>query len=169
MFLNMITMGTLMNPEHRLTFTWERMNFMKKLALIICVTTALMGASIAMPDSDIPNLVGTWILESQGGVVLKGKEPRKETHLEAPYHATFKGEMVIKEQKGRVLYGTFSSPRLTENVIAVLSPDNKTFHYADSDGYLDGKLVDRDTIEYVYRHVSSTDTAAASGVAKRKK
>lgn len=102
-------------------------------------------------------------------MVLKDKEPRKETHLDAPHHANFTGEMVITEQKGRVVWGTFSSPRLTEKVVCVISPDNKTFHYADSDGFLDGKFVDRDTIEYVYRHVSPTDTAVASGVAKRKK
>jgi hypothetical protein len=46
---------------------------MKKL---ICVTSvlmlALLGLSVCQADSMIPNLVGTWIVKSEGGVLLKG-------------------------------------------------------------------------------------------------
>ncbi len=41
--------------------------------------------------------------------------------------------------------------------------------FADMDGYYDATLVDPDTIEMFYRHVTDKDTVAAVGPWKRKK
>lgn len=142
---------------------------MKKIATVACALIILLAGSICMADSEIPNLVGTWTAKSEAGVLNRdGNEPRKETHPVGKYSAVT-AELVVAEQKGRVLHGTFTSPRVSEKFVAVISPDNKGFYYADHDGLLDGRIVDSNTIEYVYRHVSHDDTVAASGVFKRKK
>jgi len=142
---------------------------MKKFAILVSALVIVLVGSICMAGSDVPNLVGTWILKSEAGVLTKsGNEPRKGTHPVGRF-TSVAGEIVVKEQKGRVLHGTFTTPRLTENFVAVISPDNKGFYYADHDGLLDGRFVDKDTIEYVYRHVSDVDSVAASGFMTRKK
>jgi hypothetical protein len=141
---------------------------MNKLAPIICALILLVGSSICMADANIPNLVGTWTVKAEGGVVVKGAEQGPGTHHKGLF-STLTAEAVITEQQGRVMHGTFKSPRASEKFIAVIGHDNKTFHYADQDGFIDGRIIDKDTIEIVYRHVTAADTVAAVGVWTRKK
>jgi len=141
---------------------------MNKLVTIICALIALVGSSICMADTNIPNLVGTWTVKAEGGVVVKGAEQGQGTHHKGPF-STLAAEAVIAEQQGRVMHGTFKSPRASEKFIAVIGHDNKTFHYADQDGFIDGRIIDKDTIEIVYRHVTAADTVAAVGIWTRKK
>jgi hypothetical protein len=112
--------------------------------------------------------VGTWTVKGEGGVVVWGNEPGKGTHHRGPF-STITAEALIAEQQGRVMHGTFKSPRASEKFIAVIGHDNKTFHYADQDGFMDGRIIDKDTIELVYRHVTGADTVVAVAVWTRKK
>ena len=75
----------------------------------------------------------------------------------------------IPKQEGRVLKGTNRSKAGTEPVACVLPLDGKTIACADTDGFWDGRIVDADTIEYVYRHATPTSTVIAAGVLKRRK
>jgi hypothetical protein len=47
--------------------------------------------------------------------------------------------------------------------------DNKSFFYSDEDGFLEGKIINKDKINVVYRHVTSNDIAAGVGTWTRKK
>ena len=78
-------------------------------------------------------------------------------------------EAIITKQQGRIIHGSFKSSRATKNFIAAIGQDNKTIYYADEDGFLDGKIIDKNTIEYVYRHVTPADTVVGVGVWTRKK
>ena len=78
-------------------------------------------------------------------------------------------EAVFTKQEGRVLHGTFTSPRANEKFIAVIGMDNKSLYYADEDGFMDAKLVDRDTMEIVYRHSTPYDITVGVGIFTRKK
>lgn len=100
--------------------------------------------------------------------MVKGKELGPKTHWKESM-VTLNGELTMTEQQGRVLHGTFKSARGTEKFIGVIGRDNKKLYFADEDGYFDGTIIDNDTIEVVYRHVSAYDTVVAVGVWKRKK
>jgi hypothetical protein len=67
------------------------------------------------------------------------------------------------------MHGTFKSNRATENFVAAIGYDNKTIYHADEDGFFEGKLIDKDTIEFVYRHVTPTESVVAVGVYTRNK
>jgi hypothetical protein len=145
---------------------------MIKMKKLICVVSMLIATlfcvSVCMADSDIPNLVGTWVVKSEGGVLLKGQEPGPKTHHKEAF-STLNAEAVITQQQGRIMHGTFKSQRATEKFVAGIGLDNKTIYYADEDGFIEGKIIDKDTIEVVYRHVSAFDIVIGVGVWTRKK
>ena len=43
------------------------------------------------------------------------------------------------------------------------------FYYADEDGFMEGQISNKDKINLIYRHSSSTDTVVAVGTWTRKK
>jgi hypothetical protein len=132
---------------------------------VLCL---MMLATTGFAAGEIPNLVGVWSTSSEGGVLVHGQGVGKTTHWEMK-QTSLSGELTVKEQNGRVLSGEFASPRGTEPFIAVIGHDGRRVYFADMDGYLDAVIVDPDTIEMIYRHVTATDTVAAVGVWKRKK
>jgi len=142
---------------------------MKKSACIISLLLAtLFCVSVCLADSDIPNLVGTWTLKSEGGVLLKGTESGPKTLHTGPF-STLNAEAVITKQQGRIIHGSVKSPKATKNFIGAIGHDNKTIYYADEEGLLEGKLIDKDTMEIIYRHVTPADAVVAVGLWTRKK
>jgi hypothetical protein len=147
-------------------YSKKRITAMKK-TLSITLLVFLLGTGVCLADSGIPNLVGTWIVKAEGGVISKGASGAK-THHSGEF-STLTAEAVVTKQQGRVLHGTFKSPKATENFVAVIGTDNKSFYYADEDGFNDGKIVSKDKLDMVYRHVTPTDTVVAVGTWTRKK
>ncbi len=139
-----------------------------KKTVSITLLAVLLGAGICLAEPGIPNLMGTWIVKADGGVVSKGSSPGAKTHHSGEF-STLTAEATVTKQQGRVLHGTFKSPKATEGFVAVIGNDNKSFYYADEDGLIDGKIVNKDKLEVVYRHVSSADTVVAVGIWTRKK
>ena len=75
---------------------------MKKSICVVSVLIAtLFSVSVCMAGPDIPNLVGTWMVKSEGGMLLKGKEPGPKTHHKGDFSA-LSGEAVIAKQQGRI-------------------------------------------------------------------
>ena len=72
------------------------------------------------------------------------------------------------EQRGRVLKGTFVSPKATENFLAVIGPDDKSIACVDENGMMDLNIADRDTPRVVYRQVTDRDMVIPVGTWKRK-
>lgn len=128
--------------------------------------TSLCMACAGLAETEIPSLVGAWTVKSVGGVVIRGEQPGPFTHW-THQQSTLEAEVVFTEQKGRVVFGTFKSARAEEAFVAVIGAGNR-FYFADQDGYLDGQILDADTIEVIYRHASQTDTVAAIGTWTRK-
>lgn len=141
---------------------------MKKVIVGIVLLAFWVGASLSFAESGIPNLVGTWSVKAEGGVITKGGAAGAKTHHSGEF-STINAEAVVTKQQGRVLHGTFTSPKATESFIAVISMDNKSFFLADEDGIMEGKIVNKDKINIVYRHVTPTDTVVAVGIWTRKK
>jgi len=141
---------------------------MKKAIFLTSLMITLLGLSVCMADSTIPDLVGTWTTKSEAGLIIRGNQPGQTTHHTNAF-STLNAEAIITKQQGRIMHGTFKSTRATENFIAAIGLDNKTLYYADEDGFLEGKIIDKDTIEIVYRHVTPADAVVAVGVWTRKK
>lgn len=134
----------------------------------IILLTFFVTSGICFAGSTIPNLVGTWTVKSQAILMLKGDAPGKYTHYTKQVN-TSGGEVVITKQEGRLLWGTFTSPKMTEDFIAAIGFDNKSISLVDQDGFMDGTLVDKDTIQSVYRHASPADSVISVGTWQRKK
>jgi hypothetical protein len=141
---------------------------MQKTAIGITLMVFLVGAGVCLADSGIPNLVGTWTVKAEGSVMTKGGAPAAKTHHSGEI-STLTAEVVVTSQQGRVLHGTFKSARATEDFVAVIGMDNKSFYYADEDGFLEGKIVNKDRLDVVYRHVTPADTVVGVGTWTRKK
>ena len=141
---------------------------MKKITVGIFILTFLMGTNFCFAESGIPNLVGTWSVKAEGGVITKGGASGTKTHHNGEF-STIIAEAVVTKQQGRVLHGTFTSSKATESFIAVIGIDNKSFFYSDEDGFLEGKIINRNKINVVYRHITSADTVVGVGTWTRKK
>jgi hypothetical protein len=146
----------------------EEMGIMMRTAVMVTAFAFLLWAGVCFADSAIPNLVGTWTVKSEGGVFLKSGTAGSKTHHTGEF-STLVGEQIVTKQKGRVLHGIFKCPKATERFIAVIGMDNKSFYLADEDGTMEGRIVNKDRIEFVYRHVTAADTTIAVGVMTRKK
>ena len=140
---------------------------MKKIVISFTVMAFLLGTAICFADSSIPNLVGKWTVQSEGGVILKGAAHGEKTHHRGEF-STLKAEWIVTKQQGRVLHGIFKSPRATEKFVAVIALDNKSLYQADEDGFLEGQI-SNDTINIIYRHSTAADTVVAVGTMTRKK
>jgi hypothetical protein len=128
----------------------------------------LLGTATCFADSGIPNLVGTWTVQAEGGVILKGAIHGAKTHHRGEF-STLKAEAVVTKQQGRVLHGIFKSQRAAEKFVAVIAEDSKSFYLADEDGFVEGQISSNDKINVIYRHSTPADTVVAVGTWTRKK
>jgi hypothetical protein len=141
---------------------------MKRFVSIVIATVFVFCSSYCLAAPPMPNLVGTWSVKAEGGMLLKADKPGEKSHR-TPEQTVLTAEARVLEQKGRVIKGEFVSSRATEKFIAVIAPDNKSIYYADEDGTMDMKMIDKDTIQIVYRHVAPNESVVAVGTWKRKK
>lgn len=131
------------------------------------VLAALLFGSTCSSASEIPNLVGTWVVETEGGVLDLVGGPRETVHHSGEF-SKLKAELEVTKQEGRIVHGVFTSPRAKERFIGAISMDNKRFYYADEDGMMDGEFVENNKMNIVYRHVTPTDTVIGVGSMSRK-
>jgi hypothetical protein len=141
---------------------------MKRYVVPVFAAAFIFCSSYCLADSAIPNLVGTWSVMSEGGALIKGDKPDEKSHWVAE-QKTLTAEAKITEQNGRVLKGEFTSSKATEKFVAIIGPDNKSVYYADENGILDLKIVNRNTLLGVYRQITAKDVVIALGTWKRKK
>jgi hypothetical protein len=134
---------------------------------ISLVLAGLLMGGTCTAASDIPNLVGTWVVESEGGVLALPGGPRVNIHQRGEF-SKLKGEAVVTKQEGRIVHGVFTSPRAKEQFIGAITMDNKRFYFADEDGMMEGDFIDNDKLNIVYRHVTPTDTVIGVGTWTRK-
>lgn len=134
----------------------------------LLVASLLSGNFAYAADPALSNLVGTWTVKSEGIVVLRGKDHGEKLHWKKD-QTTLTAEAVFIAQQGRTFRGTFRSARAEEDFIGAIGHDGKTIKIVDNDGFLDGTMVDADTIEIVYRHATPKSSVISAGVWHRKK
>src|SRR5215470_1151404 len=122
----------------------------------------------------VPDLRGTWI-PAEGAHIVEGPTRHRESGTEplpgnANLHRhTSNFVFHIEGQDGRTFWGHFSSAKVSEKLIGALSVDCKRFVMVDDDGTFNGTVVDHDTLDYSYTHVTPTDRAVAFGLLIRQK
>ena len=140
---------------------------MKKIIGVLLLVFFL-GTGVCFAEAEIPNLVGTWTIQSEGAFISKGEAPGTWSHFREGFN-TLTAELVVTKQQGKVLYATFKSKHATEDMAAVIGWDNKSVYFVDQDGFLDAAIMNKDKITYTYRHAGDKDSVAAVGTMTRKK
>jgi len=139
-----------------------------------CGLVLLLAGAQAARAEDIPDLRGTW-LPAQGAHIVDGPSRHIESGTEAVPGAdslqqhTSDFVFSFDGQEGRTFWGTLASAAVSEKLIGAISVDGTRFVIADEDGTFDGTIVDADTLDYCYTHVTATDRAVACGLLVRKK
>ena len=115
-------------------------------SLLLLATMALSPQALAAPAA--PSLMGSWSGVHTGGAYVgsPGHSPDKSepTFIKPGLRFT----LTIKQQEGRALIGTWSSPRKTERLVGVVRLDNKTVVLADEDTHFSAVLLDANSMEF---------------------
>jgi hypothetical protein len=123
---------------------------------------------------EVLDLKGTWI-PAKGAHIVDGPTRHRQSGT-APVlgddslrRHTSKFVFRFEGQDGRTFWGVLRSAQLSEKLIGALSVDGKRFVMADEDGTFTGTVVDSNTLDYCYTHVTPTDRAVACGLLIREK
>jgi hypothetical protein len=131
----------------------------KKLALAATSALTLMVwiAGAASAADQIPNIKGKWVGKTHS--IVAGVAPHWPSNrgtFEKP--GLFEKDLVIEvtNQEGRRFWGiqtfTGGKEKTQERMIGELTGrDNKTVILVDRDGYLDGQLIDDNTLSFCYK------------------
>jgi hypothetical protein len=143
----------------------ERRLVVPKLAWI-----SLLVAFVALPamaETAIPDLRGTWTGESESIVRGRGNLHHRAKAADEPRFSSASFTMTIDKQDGRRFTGTWSSPRSTEKIMAVVSR-NGTIYMLDDDGYSFGTLLAPNRMELCYlQQVPNARVASCAEMTKK--
>ncbi len=129
---------------------------MSKLAWLAMLAVLSVPAAAETP---VPDLRGTWKGESQS-IALGGTAHHPTAKTVEPRLTSVPFTLVIDKQDGRRFSGTFSSPRHSETVIAVISRTGTIF-LMDDDGYTVGAMLAPNRMELCYLHLSTASRIAS--------
>jgi hypothetical protein len=127
---------------------------MAKLACILTFVILVLPALPAASQTAPPDLRGIWKGESESLVLGGGNPHHPAAQANAPELRSVPFTLTIDRQDGRRFSGTFSSPRSSEKVIAVISRGG-------DEGYTNGTLLAPNRMELCYLHVSSAARVAS--------
>jgi hypothetical protein len=147
---------------------------MKNLASLILTVLFQIAVAIGAHAQTIPDLKGTWVVE---GLTAISDGPTNHSGDASPGPATsgkfnlfeLKFTYQVDGQDGLRFWGTSSSERDSERLLGSLSAGGKRVAMITDDGYADGELVDNDTIDFCYRHITEKHSVVACGLLKRQK
>jgi hypothetical protein len=125
----------------------------------------LLAAFPAAAQTAVGDLRGTWKGESES-LVLGGGNSHHPAAKAEPQLRSVPFTLVIDKQDGRRISGTFSSPRSSEKVVAVVSRDGRIM-MADDDGFTVGSILAPNRIELCYVKPGATRIASCTELTKQ--
>ncbi len=146
---------------------------MKYLRAIGALVILLIVGKVAMAQ-EVLNLKGTWN-PTKGAHIEDGPSKHEQDGaVPVPGNATAhrdtsKFVFRFEGQEGRTFWGVLSSTTVSDRLIGALSVDGKRFIMTDEDGVFTGTVVDNDTLDFCYDHVTATSRAVACGLLIRQK
>ena len=136
------------------------------VTIVCALTFAACAVNTASADDQIPNIKGKWVGKTHtivAGTALHW--PSNKGTFEKP--GLFEKDLVIEitNQDSRRFWGiqTLSGggEQTKEPMIGELTgKDNKTLVLVDTDGYLDGQLIDDNTLSFCYKQVGGASGAS---------
>lgn len=134
-----------------------------RLAMAGVATLACAGTfSAALAAPVIPSMIGTWTVEGKGAVLCKVEASRCKTHHHGDF-SDLNAVAQITRQQGRVFHGLVKSKYATEKFVGTLGHDDASLYMVDEDGFTDGKIINPNLIQVVYRHTSDLDSVVDIG------
>ncbi len=135
---------------------------MKRSILSFAFGAALLltGAAAAQTTpaaTALPDLKGTWV--GKGESIVDGPAGHHPPGVTAKAAGTYRLReetftVRIEGQEGRRVWGNISSSqRVGERLIGSIAADNKAVYFVSGEGYIDGVVVDANTMDICYRHV----------------
>lgn len=120
-------------------------------------STVAPAAQAAPAATAVPDLKGTWV--GKGEAIVDGPAGHHPPGVAAKAASTYRLReetftVRIDGQDGRRLWGTISSSqRVGERLIGSIAADNKAVYFVNGEGYIDGVVVNANTMDICYRHV----------------
>jgi hypothetical protein len=142
------------------------MTSLQSIPTAIALTGLLIGASNSLAGDDIPNLVGTWKVQSEAAEIMMGTRPTAKSIASGDFQQNA-FEIIFTEQQGRLLHGVTKSTSVTEKMVCAINYDNVGLHCTDEDGVREAKIVNNDKIVFHYHHVTPEESVVAVGVMTR--
>jgi hypothetical protein len=133
---------------------------MSKLAWIVVVSALTASVVPVGAETAIPDMRGIWKGDSESLVLGGGNDHHQGTQLGEPQLRSVPFTLTVDKQDGRRFSGTFSSPRSSEKILAVISR-NGTILMVDSEGYSFGTMLAPNRMELCYMHVSTAARIAS--------
>ena len=136
--------------------------------MVKCAWIGIVALMISLPapaQTAVPDFKGTWKGQSES-VLLGAGNSHHPAAKDEPQMRQVPFTLVVDKQDGRRFSGTFSSPRSSEKVVAVLSRDGKIM-MADDDGYTIGSILAPNKIELCYIKPGATRIASCTELTKQ--
>ena len=124
------------------------------------MTLTALAAAPSAAQTAIPDVRGIWKGESESIVLGSGNPHHPAAQPNEPQFRSAAFTLTIDKQEGRRFSGTFSSPRSSEKVIAVISRTGSIL-LADDEGYTQGTILAPNRMELCYLYVSSAARIAS--------
>ncbi len=134
-----------------------------------CIVTlaALTAATLALAQTAIPDLRGTWKGESESIVLGAGNPHHSGTAAQEPEFRSVPFTLTIDKQDGRRFSGAFSSARGSSKVVAVVARSG-SIYLADAEGFSNGTMLAPDRMELCYlKHSAETRIASCVELTKQ--
>jgi hypothetical protein len=147
---------------------------MMRFAWIAMAAALFAGAAAAQTAQPAFDMKGTWTGTNMG-LVDGGPATHHPSGVQmapaGPYRLhTQKFTYKFDGQDGRHFWGTMSSEsRANIRMLGALSVNGKSIYMVSKEGYLDGEIIDADTIEMCYRHALPESAVIGCNVMKRQK
>jgi hypothetical protein len=120
----------------------------------------LTAVTVAVAETAIPDLRGTWKGESESIIRGGGNPHHASPKAASPRLNSIAFTLTVKQQDGRRFSGTFSSARGNDPVIAVISRTG-AIYMVDDDGYTVGTMLAPNRMELCYMQLSPKSRIAS--------
>jgi hypothetical protein len=142
---------------------------MQRILATLVVTlgcAGLAGTAAAQDTTQLPDLKGRWVGTNEA--IVQGTPLHHGSDGDKPRLNSLEFTMTIEGQVGRRFWGTAASQRDREPILGVIGFDGKSFVAQDTDGMIQGSLVDQDTMELIYHHTGSSIVVAAARIKRQR-
>jgi hypothetical protein len=127
---------------------------------------ALSTTAVDALASDYPDLRGAWVQTSAAGARFGDSDHSSDEKAPAFYGSSVIFTLTILKQDGAALIGTWSSEKLTENLVGVIRRDKLNLLLSDEDNQFEATLISQDEME-VCTHAAGDYANTSCRIMKR--